>query len=209
MIRIVLLSLLIIAFFIFRKNTDVKIKRNVLTTQECNKIIDISNKYEYEQFPEEVDLKAAYEIDIYDVEKPNAILNEELWDICKNIYESHMKKDFPMPGYVFLRRYTPNERIDLPIHLDENKFTMSFLLSPRNMYNGGDLYVFDKKATVKYKYINYGHPDIKNKFVESYKKLPIINYDQGDAVLYSGKEHLHGVLPVTRGTRYTLSFFFE
>src|SRR6056300_1757715 len=109
MIRIVLLSLLIIAFFIFRKNTDVKIKRNVLTTQECNKIIDISNKYEYEQFPEEVDLKAAYEIDIYDVEKPNAILSEELWDICKNIYESHMKKDFPMPGYVFLRRYTPNE----------------------------------------------------------------------------------------------------
>ena len=209
MIRVVLLSLLLIAFFIFRKNTDVKIKRNVLTTQECNKIIDISNKYEYEQFPEEVDLKAAYEIDIYDVEKPNAILNEELWDICKNIYESHMKKDFPMPGYVFLRRYTPNERIDLPIHLDENKFTMSFLLSPRNMYNGGDLYVFDKKATVKYKYINHGHPDIKNKFVESYKKLPIINYDQGDAVLYSGKEHLHGVLPVTRGTRYTLSFFFE
>jgi hypothetical protein len=209
MIRIVLLSLLLIAFFIFRKNTGVKIKRNVLTTQECNKIIDISNKYEYEQFPEEVDLKAAYEIDIYDVEQPNAILNEELWDICKNIYESHMKKDFPMPGYVFLRRYTPNERIDLPIHLDENKFTMSFLLSPRNMYNGGDLYVFDKKETMKYKYINYGHPDIKNKFVESYKKLPIINYDQGDAVLYSGKEHLHGVLPVTEGTRYTLSFFFE
>ena len=210
MIVILIVSLIFIVWFLFKRNrNEIEIRRKVLTNEECNNIINISNKYEYEQFPEQVDFKPAYEIDIYDTELPEIILNPELWEICKNIYNTHLKIDFSMPVYVFLRRYTPYERIELPIHLDENKVTVSFLLSDRSEYEGGDLYIFDRHSTEKYRNIISQSGEYKRNFVNTYKNLPIVDYDQGDAVIYSGHQHLHGVLPMTKGMRYTLNFFFE
>ena len=49
----------------------------------------------------------------------------------------------------------------------------------------------------------------KDRFIKNYKNLPIINYEKGDAVIYSGDNHLHGLLPVTKGERYVLIFFFD
>ena len=154
MVVILVISFILILIIIFRRRqNEIEIRRNILTKEECNDIVKLSNKYEYEQFPEQVDFKPAYEIDIYDTEIPGVILNEELWEVCRSIYDKHLKKMYSTPVYVFLRRYTPNERVDLPIHLDENKMTVSFLLSDRSEYEGGDLYIFDKRSTEKYKYI--------------------------------------------------------
>ena len=209
MIVILIVSLIFIVWFLFKRNrNEIEIRRKVLTNEECNNIINISNKYEYEKFPEPVDSKPAYEIDIYDTE-PEIILNPELWEICKNIYDTHFKNEFSRLTYIFLRRYTPGERVELPIHLDENKVTASFLLSDRSEYEGGDLYIFDRHSTEKYRNIISQSEEYKRNFVNTYKNLPIVDYDQGDAVMYSGKHHLHGVLPMTIGMRYTLSFFFE
>lgn len=209
MIVLSLILLLVLVFLVVIRSRHIKIKRKVLTPQECSHIINISNKYTYEQFTEEVDLRPAYEIDIYDVEKEGVILNEELWNICKNIYNVHLKSKFQMPGYVFLRRYTHNERVDLPIHIDSNKTTVLFLLSDTREFEGGGLYIFDKRFSEKHKYIGNKPTHIKNDFVNNIKHPPIVDLGQGDSVTYSGEEHLHGVLPVTKGVRYTLSFFFD
>jgi hypothetical protein len=187
------------------------IHKNVLSKDLCNRIIKTSDKYSFEDFTEEVDGRPAYEIDIYDSESPgDHILNKELWEISKNIYETKLKSKHPKaPEYVFLRRYTPDERPQLPLHLDENTTTVSFLLSNRQNFKGGDLYLFNRELTEKYRYMNYKKTVIKEEFVKNYPKLPIVNYNQGDMISYSGKHHLHGVLPVTSGARYTISFFFE
>jgi len=203
---------LVVLFVIYKthkSNNDVKINKKVLTPEECSTIINLSNQYEYGQFREEVDGKPAYEIDIYDTEKEGIILNKTLWEVCKKIYDKHLKSEFKSPEYVFLRRYTPEERVELPIHLDSTNVTVLFLLSDTRDFSGGELFIFDKKFTQKHKYIGDKSLRMKNEFIKNIKKLPILKYGQGDTVTYSGKEHLHGVLPVTSGTRYTLSFFFE
>ena len=205
-------TLMICIIYLLSKKHDDNyiIQKGVLDPELCNNIIKISDKYSFEDYTEEVDDKPAYEIDIYDSEAPgNHILNEELWSISKNIYEVHLKRKYPKPPeYVFLRRYTCGERVDLPIHFDENEMTTSFLLSKQNEVEGGELYIFNREMTNKYRYINYKPPHIKNEFIRNFKGLPVIEYDQGDMLSYKGKRHLHGVLPVTKGVRYTISFFF-
>ena len=49
----------------------------------------------------------------------------------------------------------------------------------------------------------------KLEFINSFDKLPIANMYQGDIIFYTGKNHLHGVLPIKTGTRYILSFFLN
>ena len=97
----------------------------------------------------------------------------------------------------------------MSLHTDNNYFTIGILLSSINDFNGGDLYIFDYKKSKEYDHINDLSTDKKDKFIRKYNNLPIINYEQGDAVIYSGNEHLHGLLPVTKGERYVLIFFFD
>ena len=211
----ILLFIIIIICIIYlltnKRDNTYTIHKNVLKPHECNKIIEISNKYELGNHKEVVDGKPAYEIEIYDSDNiGDPVMNKELWAISKKIYELHLKNKNPnLPDYVFLRRYTEKERSDLPVHLDQNKKTASFLLSSRSDFEGGDLYIFDQKITNKYRYLENKSPTIRNNFVRSFKNIPIVRYDQGDMISYSGKHHLHGVLPITSGARYSISFFFE
>ena len=200
--------ILLVIYKTYKRSDDIKINKKLLTPEECNAIIDLSNKYKYGKFREEVDGKPAYEVDIYDTEK-GFILNKPLWDICKKIYDKYLKDEFKLPEFVFIRRYTPGERTELPVHLDANNVTVIFLLSDTRDFDGSELFIFDKKFTHKHKHIGEKSPRVKTEFIKSIKNLPTFKYEQGDAIKYNGKEHLHGVLPVTRGTRYSLSFFFE
>jgi len=194
-----------------KRDNTYTIRKNVLSKELCENIIKVSHKYKLDNYKDEIDGKNLYAIDIYDVGSPgDHILNKELWNISKNIYEIHLKNEYPVPpDYVFLRRYTPSERPQLAVHLDENRTTVSFLLSNKHDFKGGDLYLFDRNITEKYKYISEEDTHIKDEFIRSYPKLPIVNYNRGDMLTYSGKHHLHGVLPVTKGVRYTIVFFFE
>ena len=72
-----------------------------------------------------------------------------------------------------------------------------------------------RKNKLTNKYMNYYEKKLSNneykksEFIKSFKKLPIVDMSQGDVIIYKGETHLHGVLPVTSGTRYILSFFFN
>ena len=214
-----ILPLIIIIFCIICTITKKKdemhiIHKSVLNSNLCESIIKVSEKYKLDDYAEDVDGKPVEQIDIYDDEdgcrRHDPVLNKELWDICKNIYDVHIKKYQPkLPGFVFLRKYTPDERSSLPIHLDGNKMTVSFLLSSKNDCEGGELYLFDRKTSRENVRVNFETNHGKQEFLNKFKKLPIIDYDQGDMISYSGKHHLHGVLPVTKGFRYAMCFFFD
>lgn len=196
------------------------IKNRVLNKEECQNIINIGNKYSYDLSEEIVDNKPLYQIDIFT--DSNKICNKELWNFIIPIYK---KKIIPLTikftkniyklelDFLFFRKYNSKERKDISIHTDGNELSVNILLSNRSDYNGGDFYIFNNKLTNKY--MNYYEKKLSNneykksEFIKSFKKLPIVDMSQGDVIIYKGETHLHGVLPVTSGTRYILSFFFN
>ena len=212
--------LVIIVILILIKNIKYKsridgtcfIQHNVLTRSECNNIIDIASKYEFKKEIEMVDGKPEYQIDILD----EGVQNEELWKMCKKIYTEKLKpilnseKWLKMRNnkldFIFLKKYSPTERSHIPLHLDDNHLTMSFLLSDTRNFKGGELYIFDTNESNKLD-MNLTVKE-RDRFVNSYKNLPIVPYSQGDVSVYTGGIHAHGILPVTKGERYILTFFF-
>lgn len=193
------------------------VESGVLSKRECNNIINIANKYEFKTDIERVDGKPEYQIDIFD----EGVKNVELWDISKKIYDEKLKRILksekwlaskkPELEFVFLKKYSPHARSYIPLHLDDNYLTMSFLLSDTNNFDGGELYVFDLNESNKIHEIdgrlNFTI-ELRDKFIKNYKNLPVLKYNQGDLTVYTGGVHMHGTLPVTRGERYVLTFFF-
>ena len=193
------------------------VESGVLTKHECDTIIHVAKKYKFKTDLERVDGKPEYQIDILD----EGIQNVELWDISKKIYDEKLKSILesekwlaskkPELEFVFLKKYSPHERTYIPLHLDDNYLTMSFLLSDTNNFDGGELYVFDLNESNKISMIDSRINftiERRDKFINDYKNLPILKYNQGDLTVYTGGVHMHGTLPVTRGERYILTFFF-
>ena len=193
------------------------LEKNILSVKKCNELIKLSKNYTFTVDKEPVDGKPVYQIDI--ITSRNKIENPNLWKEIEPIY---IEKLVPIMNripwlsslnytldFVFLKRYKPNERTHLGLHTDDNFFTIGILLSSINDFNGGELYIFNTKNTQKYQAINDLDNEEKDKFIKNYKNLPILNYNQGDMVAYTGDTHLHGTLPVTDGERYVLIFFFD
>lgn len=222
---VIYLILIFILFIILRHKNQRSyidntcfVERGILNAQECEHIIDIATKYKFRQDVTCIDGKPKYQIDIFG----DGIENEELWKICKNIYDSKLKKILnrekwiPLHkrnlDFVFLKKYTPDERSYVPLHLDDNYLTMSFLISDTRNFKGGELYVFDIHESNTIFEIDKTTDitiDIRNNFINNHKNLPILNYNQGDVTVYTGGIHMHGTLPVTHGERYVLTYFFK
>ena len=209
----ILITFCIVYFLLHKKTNNYTLRKGILSPEFCNKLIKISEKYSFENEIDSIDEKPAYQIDIYDVTNDETpVLNKELWDIIKPIYNKYVEPlSKKPPGYVFIRRYTPTERKDLPAHLDESNFTVSFTLSERKSYEGGELYIFDDKGTKKLDFLTRRDipENVRQNYVKNMKTKPIVDCGQGDMIFYNGRDHLHGVLPVTKGVRYSIVFFFE
>lgn len=194
------------------------VERGVLSKRECNEIINIAKKYKLKTVSENVDGKPEYQIDVFD----EGVKNEELWEISNKIYEEKLKPILKNEkwlsskkcelDFVFLKKYSPHERSHIPLHLDDNYLTMSFLLSDTKKFDGGELYVFDLNQSNKMSAFDKSKNfslELRDKFIKNYKNLPILKYNQGDLTVYTGGVHTHGTLPVTKGERYILTFFFS
>ena len=220
---IILIKIIIIIIYFSIKyiNTDNKSKRyhkkNILSSYECEKLIRLSKKFKLDIDPDPTDDKPEYQIDILTSE--NTINNIDLWKEIKPIYEKKLIPQLKNVSFlnsinykldfVFLKRYKLTERSYMGLHTDDNFFTIGILLSNTNDFDGGELYIFDREKSKKYDYIDYLDNGKKDNFIKKYKNLPIIDYNQGDILIYSGDNHLHGTLPITRGERYVLIFFFD
>lgn len=207
-VYVILLVLVLFLVYTRYRSEDITIKKNTLSKSECNTLINVANKYHFDTYLEPVDNDPVFQIDI-NVE--GKILNEELWEMCKKIQKKHMGHIKRPVSFVFLKRYKPEERTRLYIHFDTSTYTSSFLLSDTSEFEGGELYIFDKKKSREledtHRFGKMPKEDV-DKFVNTYPNLPKADYAQGDMISYNGTKHLHGILPVTKGSRYVLSFFF-
>ena len=226
-INIIILSIIIILIYFFLKylnnynkmiiDSTGFLEKNILSVKKCNQLIQLSKKYTFTTDEEPVDNKPVYQIDI--ITSRDKIDNPDLW---KEIQPIYIEKLIPIMNkipwlsslnytldFVFLKRYKPDERTHLGLHTDDNFFTIGILLSSINDFSGGELYIFNTKQTQQYEAINDMDTKEKDNFIRNYKNLPILNYNQGDIVAYTGDTHLHGTLPVTNGERYVLIFFFD
>jgi len=205
----ILVFILVLLLLFYRKVNNIYfLHKNVLSKRECEELIHMSKKYTLKTKPDDVDNKPEYQIDIYDG-KP--VVYEDLYKKAMNIYNNYIKKRLTYvkhPDFIFLKRYKQGERIHIPIHYDDSRVSFNFLLSDKNDFTGGELYIFDKKQS---KLINKSISTLnRDHFINHYKNLPIIhNFEQGDLIEYEGGEQMHGILPVKSGVRYLLTFFFE
>jgi hypothetical protein len=193
------------------------VQKSTLSKRECKELIEIAKKYDLETKPDEVDSKPEYQIDVLDT----GVINEELWEKCRLIYLNKLKPIMESTpwipsdqriNFIFLRRYEKTERTHIPIHTDGSYLTMSFLLSDTNDFEGGEIYIFDKKSSNEinnWSDADYESNEVREKFVNSYPNLPILDYQQGDLAVYTGGTNYHGTLPITSGERYILTFFSE
>ena len=184
----------------------------------CNHLIQISNKYIFDKDDDPVDGDPEYQIDIYT--KQEGILNQELWENIQFIYlnkilpELNSKKWINDIEYyldfVFLKRYRPDERTHLGLHIDDDYLSATIMLSDSSEYENGRFYLFPKEFSRKHEYVvSRMSTEERDAFISSHDKLPIVNQEQGDTIIYTGSDHLHGTLPITSGSRYVLIFFFD
>ena len=193
------------------------VQKSTLSKRECKELIEIAKKYDLETKPDEVDSKPEYQIDVLDT----GVINEELWEKCRLIYLNKLKPIMESTpwipsdqriNFIFLRRYKKTERTHIPIHTDGSYLTMSFLLSDTKDFEGGEIYIFDTKSSNEinnWSDADYESNEVREKFVNSYPNLPILDYQQGDLAVYTGGKNYHGTLPVKGGERYILTFFLD
>ena len=210
---VIIVGLLLLAHTLFTTTSsrEYALHKKLLTPEECQAIVDVSGKYAFDgddQEPEPVDGKPTWQIDIY---SDGDVFNPELWGICQDIYRRHLVRPSKTLDYVFLRRYRSDERQRLFMHFDECEHAVNILLSKTSDVDGGQLYIFDRKSSedMSERYLHQMPEDMIDAYISAHPNLPIVPYEQGDAVEYRGNKHLHGTLPVTRGTRYMLAFFFK
>ncbi len=213
-ICVLLLAIVLILFLKYPSNTTWFYKE-FLPKDLCENLIKVADQYEFETYDEPVDDKPVYEIDIFH----KKVLNYELWKMIKPYYEQKIlpmvQKEYKpiILDFVFLRRYNNMERKNISIHTDGNLLSINILLSDPNDFTGGEFYIFDSTPTKKYLSLYENLLSIdeeeKERFVNSFETLPIVDMKQGDCIMYEGLKHLHGVLPVKTGQRYIISFFFD
>ena len=219
---LIICLIVFIIFYIRRKRVENIsdtgfVQKSTLSKSECKEFIEIAKKYDLETKPDGVDDKPEYQIDVLDT----GVINEELWAKCRLIYLNKLKPIIESTpwipsdqriNYIFLRRYEKTERTHIPMHTDDSYITMSFLLSDTKDFEGGELYVFDSKDSIEIDNWDdkfYTPTSNREKFVTSHPNLPILDYQQGDLAVYTGGKNYHGILPITSGERYILTFFLD
>jgi hypothetical protein len=178
----------------------------------CDALVRATSKRTFSTAQEIVDGKPLYQVNVMENGK---ILDTELWVYCSYMYDhiikpkiKHMCTDDPY--FVFVKRYRSDERVDLPMHNDQNLFTVSILLTDVCEFEGGDFYILDSR---KSNYINNQRNNGRINFDRFVKKnhhlFTKLKYDKGDMIAFEGMDHLHGVLPLTKGERYVLTYFIS
>jgi len=203
-IFIIIISILVY-LFISRKKKNFKLKK-VLSKSECEEFISMAEKHIFNTTPDPVDKKPMYQIEILTVDRTMHL--PELYDKCMKLYKTKLPKQRGSLDFIFLKRYTPGERVDIPLHLDMSESTINILLSNPDDFEGGNFYLFDDKDTRVPPLDKLGSIPKLTEALQKMKDLPIVQLKQGEMINYEGRRLCHGVLPVTSGIRYVLTYFF-
>ena len=179
--------------------------KGVLTPTLCETLIKESRNLVYDITSEPVDDEPVYQVNILE---GTSVMHDKLWNLCKGVYYKY-KDNHSSSDFMFLKRYLPNERVRIPLHYDNSEYTISFLLSDTKDFEGCEYYMFDKLTSDTISEITTCEAKVRDDFIDNYKNLPIMDYQQGDMVKFKSETHLHGTLPLTKGERYVLTVFYD
>lgn len=212
----VVIPLLILVFVIIATTDGSLVFTNDIAFQErgfipphlCDALVRASSKYTFSKSKEPVDDEPLYQINVMANGK---VLNKELWIYCSHIYEDIVKPRIKHacteePYFVFVKRYKSGERLELPMHHDQNLFTVSILLTDEREFKGGEFYMLNSRES---EYIMKKYPNIKSFEKKNRHLFTKLKYDKGDMLAFEGNKHLHGVLPLKQGERYVLTYFIS
>ena len=208
MMIVILLIFLLVFYFFYTRKKNVYTLKNVLSKSECEKFISMAKKIEFLTTPDPVDNEPVYQIEILDPDK--SVNHPELYFKCLELYKRHLPKQKGDLNYIFLKRYAPGERTNIPMHVDLSKSTINILLSNPNDYKGGEFYLFEDPKDSRVKQVHSVSTIKKqHEMLKNMEDLPVVYMKQGDMINYQGRIYDHGVLPITSGVRYVLTFFFD
>lgn len=197
---------------IIKINNNCIIYKNFFTSKKCDKIINISKKYDLD-LDNDIDEKPLYQIDlfydkkIYKKELFKHVCINKIRNLLNNIKLPENKKIYDL-DFVFFRKYKNNERKSFTIHYDEDHVTTMILLSDKNNFKGGDFFLFDKNTSQEINYVDDYNTDEREQFIKNYKNLPKMDLDKGDLILFTSNQ-FHGTIDISSGVRYTLIFFWN
>ena len=130
--------------------------RRVLPPEVCARLIRMSREREFSLELEPVDDRPVYQIDLV---QHGWVADHEMMSVVGPLYDAEMKPilaELPwLRGaaftldFAFCKRYRPQERTHLGIHLDSSFFTFNVLLSDPAEFQGGQIYIFTPQETQK------------------------------------------------------------
>jgi hypothetical protein len=188
------------------------VRSRLFEASECRKMIDICATFDdWGALVDSVDRKSENQHNIFDFAKGHndGVLYPLCAHISQEVLEPILQRHLGLTGlklhWAFLRKYTMDGRIDFPVHRDTSAATVNVLLSDPADFTGAELYLLDNEHkhadTLSDKQFRKALPEavLRQRFA--------VPYVQGECCMHLGKR-LHGVLPLTSGTRYTLILMY-
>jgi len=180
--------------------------------ETCEKLLELTSTFtDWDALSDSVDRKSEHQHNIFDFAKgtDDGMLYPLCAHLSETVIEPVLRQHLGLSGlklyWSFLRKYTMDGRIEFPVHRDSSAATVNILLSDPQSFTGAELYILGNE-----------HKDADTLSDKQFKKiLPesvlrhqfSIPYTQGECCMHLGKR-LHGVLPLTSGSRYTLILMY-
>ena len=223
---LVFVVLLLLSIFAYINRNEKSTRRNLPDTvillsnmpvNECNKLIYVGDKFGYETDLDPVDNEPTYETSITNmsIATPNNergvfnVLMDSISEKWRKTFDKYLPKDIKgtFPTSTFFKRYTVNERVDIPPHRDDCAYAVVVQVSSPVEVTGGEFYIYPI-GSKQGESLTRLFPNQRREVLKNSKSIPIVHLKQGEVVLYKGDRHIHGVLPVTKGIRHALIYFY-
>lgn len=201
-----------------RIDSEAFLYSRMLCPDECAQLIRMSRERTLSMDLDTVDDMPVYQIDLV---QNGWVSDTGMWSVIGPTFDRKLKPLLAkLPwlqgtaftlDHAFLKRYRPQERTHLGIHVDSSFFTFNVLLSDPADFEGGEIYIFTPQQTqLHFQRHEAMSTAQKDDWVGGHAELPTVaGYGLGDTLAFTGDRHLHGTLPVRSGERVVLTFFFE
>lgn len=204
---------------------------NLFTKQECDELIKVSENYGWAIIPDSIDSKPTQDIEVY---LHGEILVPEVWALIEpHVAKLRAAMSSVVPyscsihhelDWLFVRRYKAGTmRTSLKGHHDSNQHSLNLALNSDTDFEGGNIYFIPHDSPLGKNIsleITNNNPELQESNAAAVNPFLITQTPPGDENYYfpsiragHGYAHnhtlWHGIIPVTRGVKYSLLFFFD
>ena len=159
--------------------------KNILTNDECSKLRTFVTERMVDDGIDDTDGCPDFQVNISE-NKLEQILGTQAVERIKNLpkdLDANISSEYQRVG-IFIRMYKPQTRPWMPLHIDQNSFTVNIALNDDTDYHGGKLVAL-----------------FENRVQQIHRLM-------GDATCHRGSV-VHGVTSMISGTRFSMIVFLH